>query len=72
MLEAKEKLRNDKMVLEVRLLRRLKELRKAFDDISGLQERVASDSWRSLRPKLIGNALRTMELKRRIQKLKKV
>ena len=43
MLEAMEELRNDKTSLEVRLLRWLKELKKAFDDISSLHERVASD-----------------------------
>ena len=52
MLEAMEELRKDKTSLKVRLLRRLEKLKKAFDDISSLQERVASDSWRSLRAQI--------------------
>jgi len=43
MLEGIEKLRHDKTVLEVRLLRRIEELKKAFDDISSLQESVTSN-----------------------------
>jgi len=43
MLEGIEKSRNDKTVLEVRLLRRIEELKKAFDDISSLQESVTSN-----------------------------
>ena len=46
MLKAMEELRNDKMALEVRLLRRLEELKKVLDDISSLQE-VASRYRRS-------------------------
>ena len=43
MLEVMEGLRWDKAVLDVRLLGRLEKLKKTLDDISKLQERVASD-----------------------------
>ena len=58
--EEMEELRKDKTALEVKLLRWLEELKKAFDDISRLQERVISDGWRSLRfgPRSTGNAPR--------------
>jgi len=38
-----EELRKVKMAMEVRLLRRLEELKKALDDVSRLQEKVTSD-----------------------------
>jgi len=38
-----EELRKDKAALEVRLLRRLEELKKASNDFSRLQERVTSN-----------------------------
>ena len=41
--EAMEELRKDTAALEVRLLMQLEELKKAFDDIFRLQERVISD-----------------------------
>ena len=43
MLEEMKKMRNDKLDLEVRLLGQLEELKKALDNISELQEEVASN-----------------------------
>jgi len=59
-LEEMEELRKDKAALEVKLLRRLEELKKVFDDISRLQERVALDRWEiaSVRARSIGNTPR--------------
>ena len=43
MLEEMKKLRNEKLNLEVRLLGQLKELKKALDDISELEKKIASN-----------------------------
>ena len=43
MLEEMKKLRNGKLELELRLLGWLEELKKALDDISELQEKIASN-----------------------------
>jgi len=68
MLEAMEELRKDKTSLKVRLLRRLEKLKKAFDDISSLQERVASDQSEitSLRAQIDREHAENMELKHKI------
>ena len=44
MLKEMKKLRNEKIDLEVRLLGRLEELKKALDDISELQEVASNQS----------------------------
>ena len=72
MLEEMEEMRKGKTILEVRLLRRLEELKKAFDDISRLQERVASDQSEiaSLRAQINQECAEKMERKHKIQRLK--
>ena len=73
MLEAMKESRNDKTVLEMRLLRRLEKLKKAFDDIYSLQKKVASyqSEIASLRAQIYQKCVEKLELKHRIRMLEK-